>query len=97
MADLEHDVQFEQSGNRGRFFINLGGGQEAEMTFLDRDGTFVVDHTGVPKPFEGKGIALELVKAGVQYARDHDKKIEPVCPYVVMQFKRHKDWDDIAA
>ncbi len=49
MADLEHDVQFEQSGNRGRFFTNLGGGHEAEMTFTDRDGTFVVDHTGVPQ------------------------------------------------
>lgn len=97
MADLKYDVQFEQSGLRGRFYIELGGGHEAEMTFLDRDGTFVVHHTGVPKEFEGKGIALELVKAGVEYAREYNKKIEPVCPYVVMQFKRHPDWADIAA
>lgn len=97
MADLDYNVQLERSGNCGRFVIKLDDDHEAEMVFHEREGDFLVYHTGVPKAFEGKGIALELVKTGVQYAREHDKKIQPVCPYVAKQFERHKDWADVLA
>ena len=91
------NIQFEEDNRRGRFFADLGDGHEAEMTFVCNKNQMIVDHTGVPKPFEGRGIAAKLVLAGVEFARQNKRKIVPVCPYVVVQFKRHKDWADVLA
>jgi len=93
----ELSVQFEENARQGRFFVDLGNSHEAEMTFVRKGDEMVIDHTGVPKPFEGKGIAAKLVVAGVEFARKNERKIKPVCPYVVVQFKRHKDWADVLA
>jgi len=40
---------------------------------------------------EGKGFAKKLLEAVVTYAREHELKITPYCPYVHAQFKRHPD------
>jgi len=93
----EHQIQHEEDATRGRFFIDLGGGHQAEMTYGRDHKQMVVDHTGVPKQFEGQGIAAKLVVAGVEFARQNGRKVVPVCPYVVVQFKRHKDWEDVLA
>ncbi|WP_127143845.1 GNAT family N-acetyltransferase [Pelagibacterium montanilacus] len=90
-------VTHEAADGRGRFIADLGEGHEAELTYgiREADGAWIVDHTGVPRAFEGKGIALRLVTHVVEKAREADKSIVPVCPYVVMQFRRHPDWADV--
>ena len=40
---------------------------------------------------EGKGFAKKLVEAMVTYAREHQLKVTPYCPYVHAQFKRHPE------
>lgn len=85
-------------GSRGRYFAYLGEGFEAEMTYRVRaDGARIIDHTGVPKPFEGKGYALQLVKRAIADAREQGFLIVPQCPYVEVQFRRHPDWEDLRA
>lgn len=55
-----------------------------------------VYHTEVSKEFEGRGFAKILLEKLVGYAREHDLKIVPLCPYVHAQFKRHPDeYNDI--
>ena len=96
MSD-ELTIRVEESSTAGRFFVDLGDGYEAEMTYKRNNNQMIIDHTGVPKPFEGKGIAAHLVFAGVDFARLNGRKIVPVCSYVVAQFKRHKEWSDVLA
>lgn len=92
------EIEHETSGNRGRYRARLDESHTAEMTYLTReDGTMVIDHTGVPPAFEGRGIALQLVKRAVADARENGFKIVPQCPYVAVQFRRHPDWDDLLA
>ncbi len=93
-----YEIHNAAQGNRGRYWIDLDPGHQAEMTYLKReDGTMVIDHTGVPREFEGKGIALQLVKRAIEDARTEGFKIVPQCPYVAVQFRRHPDWDDLLA
>ena len=40
---------------------------------------------------EGKGYAKKLLETMVAYAREHNLKVIPYCPYVQAQFKRHPD------
>ncbi len=55
-----------------------------------------VYHTEVSDEFEGRGFAKILLERLVGYAREHDLKIVPLCPYVHAQFKRHPDeYNDI--
>ncbi|MEP9352216.1 GNAT family N-acetyltransferase [Xanthobacter sp. KR7-65] len=97
MADPASDVQREEGPNAGRFFIPLGPGAEAEMTYRLADGTMIVTHTGVPRAFEGRGIAASLVRALIADARAQGRKITPLCSYVASQFRRHPEWSDLLA
>ncbi len=93
------DSQIEHSGNElhGRYAMALGEGYEAELTYVWRGEVMVINHTGVPKAFEGQGIALKLVKRVIEDARSGGFLIEPQCPYVALQFRRHPDWNDLQA
>ena len=98
MSDTEQTVQREEDASRGRYFIALAPGAEAEMTYSKTGaGPMVIDHTGVPPAFEGQGIAARLVNAAIADARTEGFKIRPVCSYVVAQFRRHPDWADLLA
>ena len=67
---IDLDIQLTVNGDRGRYWADLGEGDEAEMTYLRRpDGSIIITHTGVPFAFEGRGIALQLVKRAVADAR----------------------------
>ena len=91
-------VHHTLTANRGRYWIDLEPGAQAEMTYLRReDGTIIIDHTGVPPAFEGRGIALKMVKRAIDDARSGGFKIVPQCPYVAVQFRRHPDWGDLLA
>ena len=98
MNDNDLIVEREEDLNRGRYFIKLSPDAEAEMTFRKADNnTIVVDHTGVPPAFEGRGIAAKLVNKMIEDARKDGFKINPVCSYVVAQFRRHPEWADLHA
>ena len=94
----DYTIHREEGPTRGRYVIHLAPGAEAEMTYKKSgDGPMIIDHTGVPPEFEGRGIALRLVKAAIEDARSEGFKITPVCPYVVVQFRRHPEWADLLA
>lgn len=98
MADTELIVTREDGPTRGRYLIRLAPGFEAEMTFSRQpDGSIVIDHTGVPPEYEGRGIASKLVNQAIADARAQGFKITPVCSYVVAQFRRHPEWADLRA
>lgn len=94
----DHAITLEQAGARGRYVIDLGDGEEAEMTFHRSGDVMTITHTGVPPAFEGQGIAAQLVHRAIADARAQGFKILPACSYVIAQFKHHaKDWADVLA
>lgn len=96
MNDNEMTVTREDGPVRGRYVIQLSPDAQAEMTYRKRpDGSMVIDHTGVPPNFEGRGVAARLVKHAIADARKTGFKITPACSYVVAQFKRHPEWADL--
>ncbi|MEN3791939.1 GNAT family N-acetyltransferase [Fulvimarina sp. MAC3] len=90
--EIEH-----QARDDGGRFTTAGGA--SELTYMRRDSdTVVFDHTFVPPEERSQGIAAELVKAGVAWARQENLKIVPQCPYVAVLFQRNPDdYADVAA
>jgi len=74
-----------------------GAAQPAELTWQARGGVRFADHTYVPPEARGGGIAMKLVEALVEDAREQGFRIEPVCSYVIAAFRRHPDWADVRA
>jgi len=82
----------------GAYYAQLpGAGRPAELTWTARGGVRFADHTYVPQEARGKGVAMKLVEALVQDARDQGFQIEPVCSYVEAAFRRHPAWADVRA
>lgn len=86
----EVKLDFNEKRN-GHFYINDNDEQIAEMQIGLSGDDLTVYHTEVSPKAGGKGLAKELLKAMVDYARKNHLKVIPLCPYVFAQFKRHPD------
>ena len=53
-----------------------------------------ITHTEVDKEHSGKGIATELVKIAVEYARHKNLKVKPLCSIASHVLKKD-DYSDI--
>jgi len=98
MADTDYVVEREDDGENGRYVIHLAPGFEGEMTYRHvAPNTIAIDHTLTPREYRGKGVAEKLVFKAVADARAEGTKIVPICSYVVAQFQRHPEWEDLRA
>lgn len=82
-------VQREGDDKKARFYIEEDGARVAVIEYVYA-GTdkFIIEHTEVNTTHEGKGLGKLLVDAAVQYARENNFKIIPLCPYAHAVFKR---------
>lgn len=84
---------------KGKNGFYIGENEEnvlAEITFVNKDeNTIIANHTYVTKSLRGQNIARQLLTKLVEYARSENKKIIPVCSYVVREFERNPDYDDL--
>lgn len=78
------------------FVIEENGEQIGEMVVGISGNEMTVYHTEVAEKSEGHGIGKKLVAAMSDYARNHQLKVIPLCPYVHAQFKKHpEEYSDI--
>lgn len=86
------DIQHEESNTKGAFFIELDGNRIAEMTYSKNgDYRIIIDHTEVSEDYKGEGLGKVLVFRGVEFARENNLKILPLCPYARVVFRRNKE------
>ena len=52
-------------------------------------------HVGVAKALEGRGIAGELTRTALDWARAGNYRVIPVCPYVQAWIRRHPEYQDL--
>jgi predicted GNAT family acetyltransferase len=83
-----------QEVTSGRFEIEQDG-HVAYLEYTIAGKTLGLIHTEVPKELRGKGLASELTKTALQYARDHGMKIDVICPLVAGYFERHPEHKDL--
>ncbi|WP_199259948.1 GNAT family N-acetyltransferase [Paracoccus binzhouensis] len=89
------EIAVTKEGNR--YVARIPGIEaEAEITFTRRGPAVIsADHTGVPEPMAGRGVARALLDFMLQDARQNGFRIVPLCPYVRGQYARHPEWADL--
>jgi len=87
MAEVKINIQEEGPSS---FDLYEEDGKVGEMVFDIKSTDLTVYHTEVDPEKEGMGYAKLMLDAMVNYVREHQLKVIPLCPYVHLQFKRHE-------
>jgi predicted GNAT family acetyltransferase len=86
--DVTHNL------DKKRFEVHLDG-HTAELTYHLSGNTIVFTHTGVPAALEGRGIGSLLVKAGLEYAKASNLKVQALCWFVDGYIQRHAEYQEL--
>lgn len=93
MSEVQLDIN---DSGKGAFFIDEEGQRVGEMVIGIAANNLTVYHTEVSEKLKGQGVSTRLLATMVEYARAHNLKVIPLCPYVSAQFKRHPEqYEDV--
>ena len=90
------EVKLELTEKNGYFYVVVDGKIEAKMTFIFA-GTdkIIIDHTEVNPGNNGKGFGKMMVTQAVEFSRDKNIKIIPLCPFVKSVFDKTDEFKDV--
>ncbi|MBU3160804.1 N-acetyltransferase [Clostridium frigoris] len=66
----------------------------AKMEFLNGDA-ITIDHTFVSDELRGQNVGKQLLEKIVSLARETNKKIIPICPYVKAELNKNDKYLDV--
>ena len=90
------DVKQKDDGKKGSFYIELNGNKEAEMTYVwAGEARFIIDHTEVSEQLKGKNAGKQLLQQAVNFAREKNVKIMPLCPFAKAMFHKIPEHADV--
>ena len=94
------EITIERSGKdgHGEYRARLAGSPHiGRLTWVERNGVRIAEHTLVPPEIGNRGVAARLVEVMVEDARQQGFRIEPQCSYVAAAFARHPEWSGLRA
>lgn len=62
-----------------------------EIIYVWAGAQFIINHTEVYEGFNGKGYGKELVYKAIEYAKEKNGKIIPLCPYAKKIMERDEE------
>jgi len=90
------NIERIEHGTKGAFIIQEHDKRVAEMTYSKAgDNLIIIDHTEVSDSLRGTGAGKQLVTAAVNYAREKNIKILPLCPFAKSVFDRTPAFADV--
>ena len=92
----EELIGLELNGSKGYFYVSVDGKQEGKMTFVFAgNDKIIIDHTEVNPGNNGKGYGKKMVDKAVEYAREKNIKIMPLCPFAKKVFDKTPEFRDV--
>ena len=91
-AGKENPVHHNMEASRFEILI---GGILAVLEYQQQEGRVIFIHTEVPARLEGHGIGSRLARAGLEYARQHELKVIPLCSFIAAYIRKHPEYQDL--
>ena len=88
------DITVTNNTAQNRFEV-IFGEQVAMVEYILTSRNITFTHTEVPRELEGQGIASQMARTALEYARDHDLKVIPLCPFVGSYIRRHREYQPL--
>ncbi len=68
----------------------------AEMVYtLPGPDKMIIEHTEVSEELRGQNVGYLLLQTAVDWARHHERKIIPLCPFASAVFKKKPEYADV--
>jgi predicted GNAT family acetyltransferase len=83
-----------QLTTNGRFELERDG-LAARLEYNLTGKVLQLIHTEVPEALRGKGMASALAESALQWAREHEVKVDVICPSVAAYLKKHPEYSDL--
>lgn len=90
-------IEHEQTGHRGAFFVEEEGKRVASLTYTVAGSRVILDHTDIDDALRGTGTGRKLVAAAVDWAREEEVKLMPLCPFARSVFDKTPEFGDVLA
>ena len=75
---------------KNRIAAMQNGEEVGEVTFPERDGVYVINHTFVDDRLRGQGIASELVRKAVETIEQRGGLVKATCSYAALWLARNR-------
>ncbi len=90
------EINHRKEENKGAFIATEGEAKAGEMTYSKAGDTLIIiDHTEVDSAFGGQGVGKKMVLAAVDFARENNIKILPLCPFAKAAFDKDASIQDV--
>ncbi|HMD50656.1 MAG TPA: GNAT family N-acetyltransferase [Bryobacteraceae bacterium] len=94
MSWFENKKQVPERVESGRFELERDGIVAALDYTLDSNVLTLLE-TEVPEALRGSGVAGALAQSALEWAREHHRKVDVVCPYVSGYLQSHPEFADL--
>jgi len=92
MEDIKH-IKDEKGG---AFIYEVEGRKLAEMVYvMAGEAKLIIEHTEVDESLKGQGVGKRLLAQLVNYVREHEIRVLPLCPFAKATFLKTKEWQDV--
>ena len=89
-------IEHKKVGTKGLFYLEGTKGPLAKMVYtMPSPEKMIIEHTEVNEELKGQNVGYQLVKTAVEFAREHNIKILPLCPFANSVFKRKPEFADV--
>ncbi|WP_340105056.1 GNAT family N-acetyltransferase [Rhodohalobacter sp. 8-1] len=89
-------IKHHENKKKGEFVLLRDGVEVGKMTYSKTgQSKIIIDHTEVKEPFRNTGAGRELVEYGVEWARNNNLKVLPLCPFAKNLIERDPDLQDV--
>jgi len=93
---MEEQIELELNDRKGQFYILVNEKRAGLMTFVFAgNDKIIIDHTEVDPKYNGKGFGKKMVSKAVEFARDKNIQIIPLCPFAKKVFDKTSEFKDV--
>ena len=89
-------IKFQVTHNtENRRFEIITDGYLAVLDYMLKGDIIIFTHTGVPPAIGGRGLGSQLVKTGLDYARENGLQVRSLCWFVSKYIRLHREYQDL--
>ncbi len=98
---MNQEIDFESiiltnNPDESRIEANVGE-HLAIINYSRNDEQIAFIHTAVPQEISGQGVASNMAKFSLDFARAEGLRVIPICPFVSGYIKRHPEYQDLVS
>jgi uncharacterized protein len=93
---MSEDIAIVNEPEHHRFATRVNG-LLAQVAYRLNGDVITFTHTEVPDALSGRGIANKLAVHVLEYAKEHQLRVIPMCPFIAAYIKRHPEYAPLVA